>query len=88
MCIICYYSLSHIYQHGISPDIEIINTKGMWSVVGFSIYVYEGIGVLMPIMQASEVPEQFDDILFWAVLTLVFIYTGLGVVTYFAFGKM
>jgi hypothetical protein len=60
----------------------------MWSVVGFSIYVYEGIGVLMPIMQASECPDEFDNILFWAVLTLVFIYTGLGIVTYFAFGSM
>ena len=42
----------------------------------------------MPIMQASEVPEQFDDILFWAVLTLVSVYASLGVITNLAFGDM
>lgn len=66
----------------------LINTKGMWSIVGFSIYVYEGIGVLMPIMQASEVPEQFDDILFWAVFTLICLYVSLGLVCNLAYGQM
>lgn len=60
----------------------------MWSMVGFAIYTFEGIGVLMPIMQASDCPGQFDSILVLALLTITVVFIVLGLAGYCAFGNM
>jgi len=52
-----YYSLVHVHRDGISKEVVALNPDGMWSMVGFAIYAFEGIGVLMPIMQASDCPD-------------------------------
>ena len=39
------------------PDIVPLNGDHYWSMVGFSCYAYEGIGVVMPVMSACECPE-------------------------------
>lgn len=56
------------------------------SAVGFSCYAFEGIGVVMPIMQNCECPEKFDKILIAAILTLTLIYTSFGEFCYLALG--
>ena len=43
-------------------------------MVGFSCYTFEGIGVVMPIMQACDCPEIFDKILLYALVTLTVVY--------------
>mmetsp|Transcript_12476 Transcript_12476/g.20971 ORF Transcript_12476/g.20971 Transcript_12476/m.20971 type:complete len:108 (+) Transcript_12476:1128-1451(+) len=58
--IISIYAISDIMEKGLHPDIRFINTKGIWTMLGFSFYVYEGIGILMPVMQACECPEKFN----------------------------
>jgi hypothetical protein len=52
MCVIivCSYSIIIINENGIESSVVSLNPNGMWSMVGFSIYVYEGIGILMPVM--------------------------------------
>ena len=57
-------------------------------MVGFAIYTFEGIGVLMPIMQASDCPGQFDSILVLALLTITVVFIVLGLAGYCAFGNM
>ena len=86
--IVIYYSSIHIYHHGINKDVVAINPEGMWSMVGFSIFFYEGIGVLMPIMQTSECPEKFDKILVLAMITVTVLFISLGLAGYLAFGNM
>ena len=56
-------------------------------MVGFAIYAYEGIGVVMPIMQASAEPDQFIKCLVAAIVTLSFIFLFFGELTYFTFGS-
>ena len=48
--IVIVFSVSKIRHDGFGPQIKPINLSGMWTMVGFSIYTYEGIGVLMPCM--------------------------------------
>ena len=48
--IIIYYSLVKINHNGINKEVVALNTNGMWSMAGFAIFAFEGIGVLMPIM--------------------------------------
>ena len=86
--IIITYSSVKIHADGISPDVVPLNTKGMWSMVGFSIYTYEGIGILMPVMQACDCPEQFESLVFKALASLTFFYVILGTIGYLAYGQM
>jgi len=56
-------------------------------MVGFAIYAYEGIGVVMPIMQASAEPEKFKMCLLGAISTLSVIFITFGLLTYITFGS-
>lgn len=60
--------------------------KQFWAMVGFSCYAFEGIGVVMPIMNACECPEKFDRIYFYAMLTLTIAYIVFSDYTYLTFG--
>lgn len=77
-----------INEDGFGPNIKPINYSGMWTMVGFSIYTYEGIGVLMPCMQACERPEIFEKILIAAVATVTVAAAIYGSVAYLAYGEM
>jgi len=41
-------------QNGIGPGTELFNSTGFSLAIGFSIFNFEGIGVVMPIMFATE----------------------------------
>jgi len=55
-------------------------------MVGFVIYAYEGIGVVLPIMSQAEEPESFQRILVSAILSLTVIYMTFGNLCYLAYG--
>ena len=82
------FSLIKISEEGFGPNIKPINFNGMWTMVGFSIYTYEGIGVLMPCMQACESPEKFEKILTAAVATVTVALSIYGTIAYLAYGEM
>lgn len=60
----------------------------MWSMLGYAIYAFEGVGILMPVMQACECPEKFDKILIAALATLTLAFVVYGTMSYLAFGNM
>ncbi len=57
------YCILDIQDNGFGPGIEFYKDNTVWTSIGFSIYVYEGIGVVMPIMKASAVPEKFSSLI-------------------------
>ena len=69
------------------PDIVPLNYQSYWSMVGFSCYCYEGIGVVMPVMSACDCPEKFDKIMFYALLTLTVIYCIFSNLCYMILGS-
>jgi solute carrier family 36 (proton-coupled amino acid transporter) len=54
--------------------------------LGFVVYAFEGIGVVMPIMQTCATPEKFNRILIAGVGTLTVIYIAFGTLCYFTYG--
>ena len=60
----------------------------LWpDAIGFSVYAFEGIGVILPIREVTAVPDQYFKIL---TITLVFIgllYVSFPMVCVFAFGE-
>lgn len=57
------------------------------STLGFSIYTYEGIGIVMPVLATSEKPERFKEMLIYAFITLVFIFIAFSELCYIAWGS-
>ena len=86
--IISYYSITKLVADGIGQGVVAVNTDGMWSTMGFAVFMFEGIGILMPVMQACECPEIFDKILIAAVFTLASTFCIFCTLSYLAFGYM
>lgn len=65
---------------------QAINTLEYWSMIGFSCYCYEGIGMILPIMNVCECPEKFDKIMLTAFIFLTTIYICFSDFCYIALG--
>ena len=48
------YAIVKIKKDGVGPQFQAVNEKKMWDMVGFSFYCFEGIGVVMPIMEQTR----------------------------------
>ncbi len=55
-------------------------------MIGFAVYSYEGVGVVLPIMEITEKPELYPKILMAVMLTVFISYVGFGELTYFVYG--
>lgn len=76
-----------IMSKGAATGFVPINYLSCLEMVGFSVYTYEGIGVVMPIMASCNCPDKFPKILIAAVGLLTIIYIIFGEVCYAAFGE-
>ena len=75
---VCVYCVSILNTKSVGPNVKAYNEDGFWLMVGFAIYAYEGIGVVMPIMQASAEPDKFTKCLLGAIGTLSVIFFIFG----------
>jgi proton-coupled amino acid transporter len=55
-------------------------------MIGFSFYCFEGIGVVLPIMEQTKDRRNFGKILSAALITLAFIFSAFGFLCYRYFG--
>ena len=55
-------------------------------MIGSAIYSFEGIGVVLPILEVTENPKQFPKLLLLVMLTNVVLFTGFGEFCLFVYG--
>ena len=55
--------------------------------MGFAIYSFEGIGIVMPVFNACEKPESFNKILIAVIVTLVIVFIGFSELCYLNWGS-
>ena len=70
-----------------ATDTELFNNKTWLTVIGSAIFSYEGIGVVLPIIEVTEKPEKFPNILLAVLMTNMILYTGFGQFCYFVWGR-
>ena len=73
-----YCGMVLVRNDGIANDIVFINKNEYLGALGMSIYCFEGIGIVMPVMHSSESPESFKASLICAIATLTIIYIFFG----------
>jgi len=74
-------------QGGAGEGVVFLNEAGYLSTLGFTIYSYEGIGVVMPIMATCDNPQGFKSILSYAFICLVACYVIFPELVYYAYGS-
>jgi proton-coupled amino acid transporter len=80
------YCIEKLNNDGVSDNFIPNHMENIFGVVGFSVYVFEGIGTLMPIMAAAEKPKEFPRILLLAMVALTAFYISFGLIGYAAYG--
>ena len=57
-------------------------------MIGSSVYSYEGIGVILPLLEVTEKPELYPKILFYVLLTVMVVYVCFGEFCLFVYGDL
>lgn len=55
-------------------------------MIGSAVYAYEGIGVVIPLLDVTEKPDLFPKILLLVLCTVFGLYTFFGEFCYFVYG--
>ena len=74
-------------QGGAGPDLQFFNSSGYMNTLGFTIYTYEGIGVVMPIMETTADPSRYKEMVTYAFVAMIVIYTLFPEFCYYAWGS-
>ena len=69
-----------------NEEFHAVNKIKLWDMVGFSFYCFEGIGVVLPIMEQTRDKQNFEKVLTAALLTLACIFAAFGFMCYRYFG--
>ncbi|KAI9312428.1 transmembrane amino acid transporter protein-domain-containing protein [Dichotomocladium elegans] len=83
---ILYFSTSQIMQSGPGPDIQLINTKDFALMIGTAVFSFEGIGMVIPIVEGMEHPEKFPLVMNIGMCIVAAIFILIGAIGYLAFG--
>ena len=59
----------------------------MWTMVGFSFYMYEGIGGLMPLMAATKDKQAFPSLVMFVFAVLAAMHITFSLLCYYTFGS-
>ncbi|CDW90768.1 UNKNOWN [Stylonychia lemnae] len=86
--VILIYALLQLSKHGWGENNEIFNTSTWLTMIGSSVYSYEGIGVILPLLEVTEKPELYPKILFYVLLTVMLLYVGFGEFCLFVYGDL
>jgi proton-coupled amino acid transporter len=84
---IYYYDLSIISRHGIEPTVKLFDANTFTLMIGSSVFMFEGIGLVLPIQSSMSQPDHFDRILYIVMALITFLFATVGILSYGAFGS-
>ena len=87
LTVLTVYGVKEVVKNGISTDTEVLNHKTYLTAIGLAAYTFEGIGIIIPIMETTTRPDLYPKILSGVVILVTFIYLFFGNLMYFSFGK-
>lgn len=76
-----------IHQRGISPTINLFNSKDWTLFIGTAIFTFEGIGLIIPIQGGMKDPTKFPRVLAIVMLIISVIFISAGALSYAAYGS-
>jgi solute carrier family 36 (proton-coupled amino acid transporter) len=85
--VILVYASIHLSEEDWGKGIDALNTATWLDMIGSAVYSYEGIGVVLPLLEVTEKPEMYPKILFYVLLTVMALYVSFGEYCLFIYGE-
>lgn len=76
--VILVYASMHLSDKGWLGPGPLINSSTWLTMIGSAVYSYEGIGVILPLLEVTEKPELYPKILTYVLVTVMLLYVGFG----------
>lgn len=86
--IIITYGLIHLKNNGWGEGVVAVNYNTYFNMIGFAVYSYEGIGVILPIMDTMKDEKQFLNVLYVLLISVFLMYIIFGLFCYFVYGNL
>lgn len=87
ICIL-YFTSNQIAQNGIGKNIILVNSENFGLMIGTAVFSYEGIGMVLPIVEGMKNPEKFPRVLTVGMIICSFVFTLIGAIGYIAYGDI
>lgn len=82
------YASIHISEKKVwGEGVELINTSTFLTMIGSAVFSFEGIGIVMPIVEVMEDTTKFPKVLLAVLLTNMILYTSFGEFCFFIYGS-
>ncbi|KAI9492082.1 transmembrane amino acid transporter protein-domain-containing protein [Zychaea mexicana] len=85
ICVL-YFSASEIAQNGPGPNIQLINSSDFALMIGTAVFSFEGIGMVVPIVEGMKEPDKFRRVMNIGLPLVAVIFILIGTIGYLAFG--
>ncbi|KAL9550491.1 hypothetical protein MBANPS3_004697 [Mucor bainieri] len=85
VCII-YFTADQLAVNGVGPNVAAVNPANFALMIGTATFSFEGIGLIIPIVESMERPERFPFVLTLGMLIVCVIYILIGTISYLAYG--
>lgn len=86
VCVV-YYTSSEIAQKGPGPNIHMINSSDFALMIGTAVFSFEGIGMVVPIVEGMKEPQKFSRVLNMGMVICTIIFIFIGTIGYVAYGE-
>ncbi|QPG76719.1 hypothetical protein FOA43_004113 [Brettanomyces nanus] len=87
ICTIVYYASSDLIENGPAADITMFNSDRWTLFIGVAIFAFEGIGLIIPVQESMQNPEDFPNVLLAVVVACSVLFIGIGVLGYLTYGE-
>ena len=87
LTVITIYASIELKDHGFSDDEELINPKTFLSFLGLAAYTFEGIGIIIPVMETTSRPDLYPMIVILVIVIITAVYIFFGNYCYFIYGS-
>ena len=85
--VILVYALIRLRDSGWGSGVMALNTATWLDMIGSAVYSYEGIGVVLPLLEVTQKPEMYSRILLYVLLTVMILYVSFGEYCLFIYGE-
>ncbi|KAI9309033.1 transmembrane amino acid transporter protein-domain-containing protein [Cunninghamella echinulata] len=86
LIVIIYFSSDQLYNHGPGPGIVAVNSMDFGLTIGTATFSFEGIGLLIPIVESMADPHKFPIVTIFGMIIVCCIYVLIGTLSYMAYG--
>ncbi|KAI8059979.1 transmembrane amino acid transporter protein-domain-containing protein [Gilbertella persicaria] len=82
-----YFTSMELKQFGIGPEVKAVNPTSFALMIGTATFSFEGIGLVIPIVESMKQPERFPFVATVGMVIVCTIYIIIGSISYMAYGS-